>query len=321
VLPTYNGAAFIEAALVSVFRQSLLPQEIIVVDDCSTDGTRDIVARVARKAPMPLRLIELPRNSGGPTRPLNLGIATASGEFIAVLDQDDVFMPTKLEEQVACLVSHPDLVFAFSVCGRHDQPDAAVAAPEVLHALRTGGTPAKDFRRLGGPETLRLLLTHGNFVTGYPGLLFRRKDWQHKGGLDERLAIASDYEFLCWLCLQGNAGFLDRIHYLRRNHAANLCHRWKDTRIEAERVRARYLARLPGVLADARLSATLRERVFELAFLLRERGHYLDALRHYCISLRAWGWEARTLMAMAKLLPHWLLRRKAAGLGAALGGR
>jgi hypothetical protein len=161
--------------------------------------------------------------------------------------------------------------------------------------------------RLPGAELFRELLTHGNFIIGYPAVLIRRALWQRKGGLDESLKIASDYEFFCWLCLQGDAAFIDQVHYLRRQHGANLCNRWDATKMEAYEVQARYLAQHPGILKDAQLSASVKQNLFDLAYLLRQQGAYREAWRHYRLSLRCWGWEGRTLRAMAKLLPHWAL--------------
>jgi len=308
-MPTYNGAAFIGEALASVYGQTLPPSEIIIVDDCSRDETPALVATLARSAPVPIRLIALVENCGGPARPLNQAIAAASGEFIAVLDQDDVFTPTKLEDQVGWLARDRKLSFVFSGCGRYDRPGEAVAGQDVLQVLQTGGVPAAAGRCLPGADVFRLLLRHGNFIIGYPGMVFRREDWQRKGGLDERLSIASDYEFFCWLCLQGGVGFMDRVHYLRRFHATNLCNRVEATRIEGYRIQADYLARESWVLEDAPLAAKLRENIFDLAYLLRQGGHYREALRYYLLSLRAWGWETRTIMAMVKLLPHWMRRK------------
>src|SRR5262249_31104546 len=73
IIPTYNGSAFLLDCLSSVFRQTQPPDEIIVVDDCSKDGTASMVAALARDSPVPLRVIPLVRNSGGPSRPLNVG--------------------------------------------------------------------------------------------------------------------------------------------------------------------------------------------------------------------------------------------------------
>jgi len=308
-MPTYNGAAFVAEALASVYRQTLRPCEIIVVDDCSRDATPAMITALARRAPVPIRLIALKENCGGPARPLNKALAAASGEFIAILDQDDVFTPTKLEDQVGWLARDPRLAFVFSVCGRYDRPAEAVASQAVLQLLRARGTDVAAGRCLPGADVFRLLLRHGNFIIGYPGMVFRRKDWQRKGGLDERLSIASDYEFFSWLCLQGEVGFLDEIHYLRRFHAQNLCNRLEATRIEAYRVQAHYLIREPWVLEDTRLAATLRDNIFDLAYLLRQRGSYREALRYYLLSLRALGWETRAALAMVKLMPHWMRRK------------
>jgi glycosyltransferase involved in cell wall biosynthesis len=305
VIPAYNGAAFVAEALESVFRQTLRPCEVVIVDDSSTDATRAVIEKRTRTAPVPVRLLTLGENSGGPARPLNQGIAAATGEFIAVLDQDDVFLPTKLADQVCCLRKDPALSFVFSLCGHYDQPAEILSYPEAVQELRIRGKSAEGSWHVPGPELFRLLLQHGNFIIGYPAILFRRADWLRKGGLDEGLAIASDYEFLCWLALQGDVAFNDRVQYVRRFHTSNLCNRREDTRIEAYRIQARYLTEQPWVLQDASLSAVVRENVFDLAYLLRQRGRYREALRHYWLSLRLWGWEGKTLRSMAKLLPHW----------------
>jgi glycosyltransferase involved in cell wall biosynthesis len=313
VIPTYNGAAFLAEALASVFAQTRCPCEVIVVDDCSTDATPELVAGIARTAPVPVTLLVLPRNSGGPAHPLNIGIAAAAGEFIAVLDQDDVFTRTKLAEQVNCLARHPGLALSFSLCGRYDQPDQPLQSPSLVAALKAQGGLVEGCRHLVGEDAFRLFLQHGNFVLGYPGMVFRRRHWQARGGLDEGLRVGSDYDFFCWLCLSGDAAFVEGIGYLRRLHASNLSAQRERMLIDLHRVQARYLEREPRVLEDAGLAAHLRECVFDLAYLLRQKGRYADALRTYWLSLRTWGWEARTVKGVAKLLPHWAHRRILAG--------
>ena len=74
VIPAFNSAAFIRETLESVFAQTQLPVEVIVVDDASSDDTPTIIKGLADKAPVPLRLIEMPRNSGSPAMPMNVGI-------------------------------------------------------------------------------------------------------------------------------------------------------------------------------------------------------------------------------------------------------
>ena len=93
VIPLYNGARTIEQALRSIFRQSLPAAEIIVVDDGSTDDGAAIVERLAREHPVKL----FRKENGGQSSARNYGIARAGGDFIALLDQDDVWYPNHLE--------------------------------------------------------------------------------------------------------------------------------------------------------------------------------------------------------------------------------
>ena len=95
VIPTYNSGPYIDDALASIWKQTLLPDEIIVVDDRSSDGTPERVEALAKRSPVPLRVIRRETNSGFPGRPMNDGVAAANGELIAILDHDDVWLPTK----------------------------------------------------------------------------------------------------------------------------------------------------------------------------------------------------------------------------------
>ena len=101
VIPTHQRAALLGRALLSVRRQTRLPGEVIVVDDGSTDGTGALV-----RAEFP-RVRYLRRDHGGVSAARNQGIAAARGEWIALLDSDDVWRPEKLERQLAGLAAAP----------------------------------------------------------------------------------------------------------------------------------------------------------------------------------------------------------------------
>lgn len=103
VIPAYNGQAWLPETLGSLRAQTLPDFEVLVVDDCSADGTRDLV----RAWPDPrVRLIEQIEN-GGPVRARNRGVGQARGRHIAGLDQDDLCRPERLARQVAYLDRHP----------------------------------------------------------------------------------------------------------------------------------------------------------------------------------------------------------------------
>jgi len=99
IIPAYNAAQYIEAAIASAMQQERCTLEIIVVDDRSTDTTAAIVAEIARGDPR-VSLLALPRN-GGPSAARNAGIAAARGEWTALLDADDSFAPTRLATLIA----------------------------------------------------------------------------------------------------------------------------------------------------------------------------------------------------------------------------
>ncbi len=97
VVAAFNAADFIEETCRSVIQQTYNVLELIVVDDGSTDGTGDIVLALVRSDPR-VRVIRQP--NGGVAAARNAGIAAASGEFIAILDADDLWDPTKIERQL-----------------------------------------------------------------------------------------------------------------------------------------------------------------------------------------------------------------------------
>jgi glycosyltransferase involved in cell wall biosynthesis len=105
----FNAERFISEAIDSVFAQSYENWELLLVDDGSTDRSRELVVRYVERCPNRVRLLEHdghPNLGTGASR--NLGIREAKGEYIAFLDSDDVWLPQKLERQVADLESHPE---------------------------------------------------------------------------------------------------------------------------------------------------------------------------------------------------------------------
>jgi len=115
VIPTYNRKGMLQRALQSVFAQSVSPLEIIVVDDGSQDGTADWLARACPQ------VVCLSQANRGVSAARNCGIAQAQGEWIALLDADDVWLPTKLEQQwsaieqsTAIRVCHTEELWVFN---------------------------------------------------------------------------------------------------------------------------------------------------------------------------------------------------------------
>ena len=109
VIPTYNRADLIGKTLDSVLAQTYGDLEIIVVDDGSTDDTRAILSQYRDK-----RLSDICQENQGPGLARNTGIRAAKGEWVAFVDSDDLWVPEKLERQLALLDSLPELMWVYS---------------------------------------------------------------------------------------------------------------------------------------------------------------------------------------------------------------
>lgn len=163
VVPLYDSAAFITAALASVAGQSRPVDEVIVVDDASTDGGGELAARWEQL--LPLRVIRHERNLGlGATR--RTGIAATSGGLVALLDADDVWLPDHVETMLATWHRHGGLVTA----------DTLWWAPGRELSRVTG----RRRKRIPPLEAQRLGILDHNFV--HPITLFARADYERAGG-------------------------------------------------------------------------------------------------------------------------------------------
>lgn len=115
VIPTYNRATLLPRAIESALRAIVPGDEILVVDDASTDNTRELLASY----PPPVRLVAASHGGAGATR--NRGMYEARNELIAFLDSDDEWLPDKLALQRAVMRARPDVLYCFSdfiVCDR-----------------------------------------------------------------------------------------------------------------------------------------------------------------------------------------------------------
>ena len=106
LIPTYNRAEYLAECLDSILEQTLRPYEVIVVDDGSSDATRQVLNNYESG----IKIIKSP-NRGKPAA-LNLGLAAATGKYVWVFDDDDVALLDALERFVAPLEAHPEYGFS-----------------------------------------------------------------------------------------------------------------------------------------------------------------------------------------------------------------
>lgn len=187
VLPVYNAAASLPAALESLFSQTLTDFEIVAVNDGSDDGgaTRDILARAARRDAR-VRLLDLPH--GGIATALNAGLSVARGDFVARMDADDACHPRRLERQAAYLREHPQV--GLVSCRVAFGGDAASARGYLTHVDWANG--------LTTPEAIRLACFRESPLP-HPSVMFRSELVERFGGYASG-DFPEDYElWLRWL--------------------------------------------------------------------------------------------------------------------------
>jgi len=308
VVPVYNGREHLAATFESVASQSRAAQELIVVDDCSTDDSLDVTRRWTDQAIVPTRVEATENNSGSPGRPTNLGISHAQSEFIAVLDQDDEFLPDKLEATVDLFAQHPDLVCVAHLAMQNDNPKQLGNLSQVRFARDplARNTPLGDASYLiPSEDAILLCLRHGMFASGYPGFVFRRSAWEQFGGVDEEMRIASDFDFLFALARLGEFGFIDRPLYRKRVHGNNLANNSTLGFLEVMQSIHRGLRQSPDILRRREVKKALAWRLVETAWNVAAFGqkrlayHILGRVR------KTFGWSLeRQLQTLAvPLLP------------------
>ena len=206
VIPAYNRAAQIRLAIDSVLRQSFSDFELLVVDDGSTDGTRDVVRGIADPR---LRLIETPRNMGA-SAARNLGIAEARAPWVAFQDSDDEWLPLKLEKQMARLLA-PGAGFVAGYCGMMilGEVDGG-AGPGRLSARYF---PAPEQTEVEGDLLEPLLRTS---LISTQTLVARANRLREIGGFDPDLRALIDWECVLRLAPLGPIAFVDEPLALQR---------------------------------------------------------------------------------------------------------
>jgi len=178
-----NGERFLREAIESVFAQTYRHWELLLVDDGSTDASTMIALEYARANPDRVQYLEhLHHQNLGKSASRNLGLRHAAGKYIGHLDADDVWLPYKLERQVAVLESMPDVVMA---CSR-SQIWFSWKGPEYAHEDQLE-TPPMTVDTLVEPPALavRTLQRRGVWPT-ICGELMRRDVVDRVGGSDER---------------------------------------------------------------------------------------------------------------------------------------
>ncbi len=206
IIPLYNGEAYIRETIRSALTQSYENTEIIVVDDGSTDSGPLIASRY------PIQIIS--QKNRGISGARNTGIRASRGEFIALLDQDDIFKPDKIEKQVRFLRENPGCLMVFT-------PEERFGA----HEPKRRTTQRHKSRKTQGDIFLDLYKS--NYIT--PGsTLIQREAFDKAGLFDEDLPVGEEHDLFIRLSYYGMVGFIEEALLEYRWHGDNTSNRWSS---------------------------------------------------------------------------------------------
>ncbi len=175
ILSVYNSEKYLAEAIDSILNQTFSDFELILIDDCSTDGSGKLM-EAYREADPRVVLLKNPENIGL-TRSLNRGLDIAKGEYIARMDADDISLPERFAKQAAFLDAHPDYSFV-SCIGRYIDENGNYQELRLF------------------PETNREIYAMMPKVDAvmHPGVMFRKDDIRKIGNYSEEFRVVQDYD-------------------------------------------------------------------------------------------------------------------------------
>jgi len=290
VIPVFNGALFVPKAVASVCAQTVKDVEIIVVDDGSTDGTQAVLQDLQRT----MGITWIQQEHGGPARSRNRGIETARGEFIALLDCDDVWLPEKLEAQLAVMTARPEVGLVHT---NYESVDDAGHVLERVEARYSSEPLVRAF--MGGHGALPSTLLIRRTVLDKAGALNPELYGSEDSDLTIRLYRAT--EFVC--IEQVLVKKLQRGHGYRDMAFDEATHR--------ERVlssRERFLTALERMQPLSKQQRAALDREWANYYLVRGRaadwmGRRSEAQRYYCRAIRV---APLRLRPYTRLVRTWL---------------
>ena len=286
IIPTFNRCAFLIEAIERITHQTYANWELLVVDDGSTDETPNIIERYVH---MDRRVRYIRQDNRGVAAARNAGLAHATGELIGFCDSDDLWLPRKLERQVAYLRQHPDVGLVYS---------------DVM-SMRGGQVDVPSYFAERLPRAGRVLhaLLEQNFIPT-SSVLIRKRCLDEIGGFDESLTTSEDYELWLRFCQRFPVGYVPEILVTVRRHADNLTsEHWRGQRahlLVLDRMKQRFGDQIPPAVLN---------RAYALTHLQIGYGHLLRGRIRLAREELVRSWRYRPLSGrvyrylLASLLP------------------
>lgn len=285
VIPAYNAGKYIAECIASVLEQQCLNIEVIVVDDCSTDNTRDVVEKFDASI---VKYLCLDKNFGGPSKPRNVGLKQAKGKYLVMLDADDILVNNSISKRVEILKNNDSIAFVFcdgtrfselggdyrnSFLSQHSHFQTLIK--ECEHENMVVLDPQRTYRTLA----------KGDFILP-SGMVVRKSTYDHVGIYDESVTNGQDLDMSLRIISQFPIVYLSMIGFKQRVHEDSIStkgHKLIENKILLLK---KNLNRSNDKLANIEFKRKISENFASLGYYHRSVFNLSQAKQYYYQSLK-----------------------------------
>lgn len=273
IIPTYNGTKWVCESVASILSQIYKNIEIVIVDDASTDNTVEILKEVAMNYPENFRIISLSDNVRAAAA-RNIGIKASRGEYIGFLDQDDLWFPDKLHEQVDYLNKFPNCCLVHSDISLMDAAGNLMSQSTINK--ENNYRRSIKYKKLRRNELITELFLRNSIrlVT----VLFRHRCIEKIGMFDSTLFGGEEWEFYIRVANNFEIGYIPKQLAIRRIHRDNISSKFYETRLMSRIKLADRLIKENPILLKNR-GRRLSELHSSAVIHLLRKGKYGQAIR------------------------------------------
>ena len=199
IIPAYNAAKYLPAAIESVVAQTFEDWRILLIDDGSTDNTAEIVAPYIERLGTKLKYIR--QANGGVSAARNAALRNSSAEFLAMLDADDIWLPCRLDESIKCFEGRPQVGLSYGSVAFVDQTGVVLKTFDARQRHAEGNIAPYIYMR--------------DVQLPSPTVTFRRSCVDEVGVFDESMRVTEDRDLWLRIALKFEVGFVPTViaHY------------------------------------------------------------------------------------------------------------
>ena len=213
VVPNYNHARFLSKRIESILQQTYQDFELILLDDCSTDDSREILSQYADDPRVTIEFNKV--NSGSTFKQWNKGVRFARGKYIWIAESDDYADERLLERLVAALDGDPAITFAYCRSWCITEDDRVEGFGDWHLDLLDPQLWKADFC-MDGREHCRKYSVRSPVVANSSAAVFRKAAYETVGGADENLRLCGDWKFWAAMALAGKVAYVNEpLNYFR----------------------------------------------------------------------------------------------------------